>query len=174
MKMYFRLAVEVMIQQLPEDLIHLIGTFIDMEKINEEDARERYRRVCEREKTELSKEYHVNLWIPYATKITKKCIFVPYDNTRYRQNDPEIHNKLKMWIEGRWETRKEEMCELFINKYWTTQIEFIDLEGNIYLSPDTENYHRRSALWYLKPIDGLKQEGPLYLWKGEYRDYGKN
>jgi hypothetical protein len=140
----------IFVRQLPDDLIHLIGSFINMKEIRMTQARDRYARVTECEEAELSKPYHVDLWKPYAEKITKKGVYVKQYSgkvKRYNQDDPHIHSVWKKHVRCvKWSDRRWGMMMRFNYKYWGTNIHFIDIRGydkslKVGTKEDVELYH---------------------------------
>ena len=182
----------VSVLQLPDDMIRLVGSFINIDAIYMKKARLRFKRLSECQQREVSRPYHVDLWKPYAHKITAKCIFIANFNehelrhvrkqtyTRYDIDDGRNKDRLDEVIRSKYHDYKLKMIDRYNNKYWKSNTHFVRINGtyvdvNLGSSQDVQRYFMRMKGSFshtsLPAIYGLPQQGCMFLFQGKYECY---
>ena len=164
----------VSVLQLPDDMLRLIGTFIDTVEPRRQDARRRYQKIKEIRNQKLDARFYLNQ-IAHLGKVTAKCFFI-YDK-RIKLDDTErlcrVRNSL---IDSEYFEKQRTMNIRYNDKYWKSNINFTFIDGR--KECFLEDYDRDRRYYFDKltrkdlHIQQEQKDGCLFLWQGTYRANG--
>jgi len=164
----------VSVLQLPDDMLRLIGTFIDTVEPRRQDARRRYQKIKEIQNQKLDARFYLNQ-IAHLGKVTAKCFFI--NDRRIKLDDTERLCRVRnSRIDSEYFGKQRTMTLRYNDKYWKSNMNFTCIDGR--KERLIEDYDRDKRYYFGKLthsdlwIPPEQKDGCLFLWKGTYRHDG--